>query len=683
MKRFLTIIVAALLAFVSGESFAQTSTDYNLQKAYEVLREKEDYDKALDFVNKQLKDTPDNVPALLLRTRISIQQENFRQALTDVNRAIKVNKPKKSEIQNSTLHWWKAYVYQDTFDYEKAAESFKTAYQLAKKDNPENIHSIGFDYAQALYYMDKLDEADAVYRELIAFDETDSGSMVGLARSMVDRGKYDDALNQLQAALRIDSDYPEIYRFLVQVYDKTGKKTEAIDAAIDYFEKSKDPRWKIVTDAALKQMNYAVANIRAQIKKSDKPLAFRGLLCDLFEKAERWEEALKEYNVLENEAGKDKYIYLRKGLIYRNLGMIESAIVELNLAMEKEASWNAYCDRGICYRLSGNFQKAIADFTSAIEEDPRYAFPYYARGWCWELSGNNQKALEDYNLGIDIDTTYPYIYLQRGLLLEKMGRTVAAKEDFETVLQKDTVATDGSCRHYALVALGKDKEAIEWMDKIIEENPEDAGNRYDEACMYARMGRIDDALNRLEKAFECGYRNFVHLEYDSDMDPLCDLSRYKELVAKYKAIHEEKMKSAEIPVPETSASITEIAFTRHTGGTFEVPCDINGLPLQMVFDTGASDVTISSVEANFMLKNGYLSPNDVKGRRYYQTASGEISPGTVITLREVKVGDAVLKNVEASVVKSQRAPLLLGQSVMERFGIITIDSDNNKLIIKH
>ncbi|MBR0532057.1 MAG: retroviral-like aspartic protease family protein, partial [Bacteroidales bacterium] len=105
-------------------------------------------------------------------------------------------------------------------------------------------------------------------------------------------------------------------------------------------------------------------------------------------------------------------------------------------------------------------------------------------------------------------------------------------------------------------------------------------------------------------------------------------------------------------------------------------------PLQMIFDTGASDVTISSVEASFMLKNGYLSNRDIKGKKYYQTANGQISEGTVITLREVKIGDAVLHNVDASVVGSQRAPLLLGQSAMERFGTITIDNEAGKIIIK-
>ena len=686
MKRFITILSALLLTVLGSDTYAQKSksdNDYNLRKAYEVLSDEQDYDKALDLVNKQLNDTPDNPEALLLRVRINMQQENYRPALADINKALKVNKPKRSGIETSSLHWWKAYIYQDLFDYDKAADSFATAYQLAKKDNRDNLHSIGFDYAQCLYNLDKFGESDAIYREMLATDETDSGAMVGLARNMFDREEYDAALQQLQAALLIDPDYAEIYRFLLQVYDKTGKKTDAIDTAIEYFEKAKDPRWKLVTDVALKQQNYAIANIRAQIKKSDKPIAFRALLCDFFEKAGRWSDALKEYIALEDEAGKDPFINSHKAKCYRQLGMIDSAIAELETAMEKRKDWNTLCDLGICHRLSGDFAKAIEDFTAAIDDDPRYAYPYYARGWCWELSGNDQKALEDYNLGIDIDSDYPYIYLERGLLLEKMGRMVAAKEDFETVLQKDTVATDGSCAHYALAALGRDKEAIDWMQKIIDEDPADAGNRYDEACLYVRLGRYDDALDRLEKAFECGYRNFVHLTYDRDMDPLRDLPRYKELVARYKALHEEMLRSSEIPVAETNTAISEIAFTRHTGGTFEIPCDINGLPLQMLFDTGASDVTISSVEANFMLKNGYLAASDVKGHRYYQVADGQLTEGTVITLREVKIGDAILRNVDASVVKSQRAPLLLGQSVMERFGTITIDNQNNKLIIKH
>lgn len=200
------------------------------------------------------------------------------------------------------------------------------------------------------------------------------------------------------------------------------------------------------------------------------------------------------------------------------------------------------------------------------------------------------------------------------------------------------------------------------------------------------MNRPEDALNALTKAFELGYRAFAHLEHDFSFEGIRDLPQFQALVDKYKAIHRKFVQSYNSPAPakeSVDSTVTELAFTRHSGGTFEVPCTINGLALRMVFDTGSSDITISSVEANFMMKNNYLSDKDVRGKRNYMTASGEIRSGTVINLREVTVGDIRLKDVEASVVESQRAPLLLGQSAMERFGTITIDNDRNKLIIKH
>ena len=46
---------------------------------------------------------------------------------------------------------------------------------------------------------------------------------------------------------------------------------------------------------------------------------------------------------------------------------------------------------------------------------------------------------------------------------------------------------------------------------------------------------------------------------------------------------------------------TEVPFTKESG-VCKVKCDINGLPLHFVFDTGVSDVTISMVEATFIIK---------------------------------------------------------------------------------
>ena len=82
-----------------------------------------------------------------------------------------------------------------------------------------------------------------------------------------------------------------------------------------------------------------------------------------------------------------------------------------------------------------------------------------------------------------------------------------------------------------------------------------------------------------------------------------------------------------------------------------------------------------------MLKNDYLKPTDIKGKEYYGTASGDIAEGTVIILRKVSFGGMELDNVKASVVHNQQAPLLLGQTVLNRLGKIEIDYGRNMLKI--
>ena len=685
MKRLLFFLSALVLsATLSLNAAAQTGKDdYNLKKALEIIKNDGDLDEALDLLDKQLELTPRNPRALVTRVRVYFKKDDYGRALSDVNVALRYNNPAKSGVNNSSLYWWKAAIYYELEDMDNSIIWYKKAYDQVRKDNPESVQSVSFRYAQVLYNAERLDESDAVYKKMLADDETDVEAMVGLARNHAQREDYRAALDLLEKARKISPDYDEIYRYTATSYDALGEKTKAIDAIIKYFDLADDPRWSLTKRICLTNENYAIANIKARIKKTEKPVYWHAFLAELYESAFQYRKAIGEYEAIEAERGKSHFMYERKAYCYRNLGLHEKAIELFTAAIEEQRDYRNLVARGVEYRLCGDFARAIEDFTASIEEDGRHAFTYYSRGWAWELSGDDKKALEDYNTGIDIDQSYPYIYLTRGLLLKKMGKSIAAKADFEQVVKMDTVATEGSCTHYALLELGRGDEAVEWMQKIIDENPRDFGNTYDQACLYARMDKPNLALDKLEKALELGYRNFKHLEYDHDMNPIRDTKRYKDLVAKYKAIFAEEIKADDLPGKEPALAVSEIAFSRRHGGTFEVPCEINGLPLKMIFDTGASDVSISSVEANFMLKNDYLSEKDIKGKRYYQTANGQISPGAVITLREVRLGDAVLKNVEASVVNSQSAPLLFGQSAMERFGTITIDNDNNKLIIKH
>ena len=112
-----------------------------------------------------------------------------------------------------------------------------------------------------------------------------------------------------------------------------------------------------------------------------------------------------------------------------------------------------------------------------------------------------------------------------------------------------------------------------------------------------------------------------------------------------------------------------------------MPCFVNGLKLRFIFDTGASNVSISLTEAIFMVKNDYLSEEDLLNIEYYRFANGDIGKGTKVILRQISIGSLILKNVEASVVHELDAPLLLGQSALSRLGKIQFDYSNNTLTV--
>ena len=112
----------------------------------------------------------------------------------------------------------------------------------------------------------------------------------------------------------------------------------------------------------------------------------------------------------------------------------------------------------------------------------------------------------------------------------------------------------------------------------------------------------------------------------------------------------------------------EIKMNKEHDGVYTIPCEINGLKLRFIFDTGAAVVSLSMTEALFMLKNGYLENEDILGTANTIVASGEILENYLVNLKEVKIGTKIVNNIKAVVKKGMSAPLLLGQSVLSQLG---------------
>lgn len=681
-KKLFSVIV--LLIMAAQICFAQKdqASDYNLRKAYELL-EQNDEKEAMKYVSQHITDNPKLSNGYILRAGIYKRNKKYGQALIDINNAIKYW-DKKEDIAKHAPYWWRASIYSDMEMYDKAIADYTTAYKMvAKSDDLEAIHDLLYERAGIYYNMDDYANADADYRLMLKHNETDQVAMIGLVRNMIMREDYQDAIDLANKCEKYDEDYEEVYRFRMQAYDKLGETDLAIDDAIRYFEKADEPETSFTEDILKKHLSYALAKVNNMCNSDSENIRWKMLKINIYEWSYDYINAIAEYNKLEKEYGTDPTIYYYRSKCYKEIGDYDKAIEDITKCIEtgNGRDYLALAERADFYRESGRYDEAIVDLTKMIEILPTYVYAYYKRGWCYELKGDDKTAMENYNAGIDLDKEFPYIFLMRGERYLKQGNKELANADFNIILELDTIAKPGSCRQYALSFLGKNTEAIEWMDKIVASDPNSNDNYYDKACLLSRMGKVEEAVATLKVAFEKGFRSFAHIKNDDDMDAIRNHPDFITLINEYKGKPITVVNSGNSSNDEI-ATISEIQMKKMYSGVYEVACTINDLPLKFIFDTGASSVSISSVEASFMLKNGYLSADDIKGKEYFSTATGEIHEGTVIRLKEIKIGDATLRNVDATVAHNQQAPLLLGQSVLERFGTITIDNINYKLIIK-
>ena len=682
MKNYLLIILLLCIGTYNSYAKNKQPSDYNLKKAIEILDNDGDEMEVMKYIDLQLEETPHNSDAHMIKAIIYISQEKYGVALNEVDKALRFYH-KNGRLPKCGIYWYRADIYKSLNEPQKALIDYDMAYKLASKESPEHISNILYDRAQVLFDLKEYEAADKDYRLMLKHNEADVAAMIGLIRNMIERGEYDKALTLANTCETYDTDYAETYRFRMQIYDKMGEVDKAIDDAIAYYDKSENPSSRLMDPIFKKHLSYALAKVKFKINSESDNCPWKVLRASIYKLGHDYANAIKAYDEIEREFGTSYLIYYYRADCYNKIGDMERAVADMTKCIESrdDKDYFLICYRGDYYQQGGDYKKAIADYTTAIELDPTDAYSYYSRGWCYELSGDDDSAMKDYNAGIDVDKSYPYIFLMRGDLYLKRGEKEKADADFKEIIRQDTVAESGSCRQYALHLLGRDAEALEWMDKIIAADSIESVSYYDKSCLLARMGRLDESVMALRKAFENGYRSFAHIEHDDDMDAIRELPEFKSLIDEYKA-KPILIEAEESQLKDKIETISEIQMKKKYSGVYEMPCTINNLPLKFIFDTGASSVTISSVEANFMLKNGYLKSDDIIGKEYYSVATGEILEGTTIRLREIKIGNAILRNVNASVVHNQQAPLLLGQTVLERFGTVTIDNINSELIIK-
>lgn len=674
MRQFILSILVLCSSVMLADNIKRPDS-YNYSRGVEAINNN-NAEEALDYLNKEINEHPDNGYAFAWIALVRNYNEEFGRALTAANVAVK-KIPSKDKEYKAFAYGTRAQVYLNLEDTIQALKDYSQAINIVPDD--DRFYN---QRAQVYYEQGKYDLADKDYLKMISLKEGDVMGYMGIGRNANAQKRYEDAIKQFDYVVKLEPNYSSAYSFRAESYIGLKKYNEAIDDVISALgidrERKAFYELQELADSAFEQ---TVAKLKVQKIKEPNEQSWDYDLGIVYERAAKYNKAIAYYKEsLEKES--NIITASRISSCYDDLGDYDKALEYCNQAIALDSvKANYLYEKANILDNAGRTQEAIKTMSDYIANTPDEPAGYYQRGWFKDHSGDIEGALEDYTMAITLQPNVAYVYLNRGALYRLKGENAKAESDFKQVVRLDSIPEDAECSFYAYYYLGQKDKAIEILNTILDKDKK--GNCYDAACLYSVMGEKEKALSYLRQSLEDGYRRFAHIKRDRDLNNIRNTEEFKVLLKEYEEKHlQEIAADADGDDSAYELKVEEISFTKE-GGVCKVKCAINGLPLHFIFDTGATDVSISSVEATFMAKNDFLSSSDIIGKQNYQTADGNITEGTIINLKDVKLGSLHLNNIKASVVRNQAAPLLLGQSVLSKLGKIEIDNTKKVLRITH
>ena len=684
MKHRIFIVFTFISVFVQmwAKPEVKQPDTYAYTRGVEAYNE-EKYADALDWFNRELSEHPDNGYAYVYISILRYGNQEYGKALSAVDNALK-RLPKKDKEWRSLTFASRAEVYTAMGDTIKAMKDLSEAIQI----DPTNARFYN-TRAQLNYELKNYALADADYQKMINMDQGDVMGYMGIGRNANAQERWDEAVNQFNHVIKLAADYSSGYSFRADAYIGQEKWSEATDDLVKALDIDGDNKaFYLMQRLPLEASNMLKSKLKIQMTKQPTNRYWPYCLAVIADANNEYNEAISFYEKANNLDANSLFLEnISKCYVYQRDYAKALDFADRALAMAPDDYDVVDLKADILSRM-GKYDDCIIERDKYVAKYPEYPVAYLSRADDLLSARRFNDAIEDYNTAIVLAPSlaeYPYLLMRRGDAFRLTGQTDNANRDYELLLnvEKDSVLTSESWTPFAYSGLGNSDKAIKTIQFIIANDTTDiSGNLYNAACVYARLGKTSEAIQYLKDAIEKGYRNFSHIETDYDLDCIRELPEYQNIVDQNDSeVVLEEIKSQDELV-EYQTEIVEVPFTKE-GGVTKVKCNINGLPLHFVFDTGAADVTMSMVEANFMLKNDYIKPSDIVGSARYMDANGDITEGTVVNLRNVNFGGLELDNVRASVVRNQKAPLLLGQSVLGRLGKIEIDNPGMKLVITH
>ena len=347
-------------------------------------------------------------------------------------------------------------------------EQARRYYIVAVQLHPDTTAAYN-NLGHVLLKLNRIDEADAVFREALTQDERLASAAFGRGEVGARRGQFAIAQRFYERAIRHAPNEPIFHKSLADALRNMGNSKEA-EAAEARYRRALAERYR-------RQAHWFIENGEPQ--RALTPLQ------QALEVDETFIFALKDYAYIQMQLGK--------------LGDAKQSYQRV-LTIEP-TSRQALLHLGMIEAKLGNQAEAVAHHLTLIQHEPDYMDTYVQLANLYERLGDLEAAEHALTMGIQHEPTWAPGYLWRGKIYRKLKQSSMAETDFRRAIQ---LAPDVPFPKEALASLLAEEnralaEALTLAEAAVKSDNQPI-HRATLALVYYRLNRISDARREIEIA---------------------------------------------------------------------------------------------------------------------------------------------------------------------------------------
>lgn len=275
-----------------------------------------------------------------------------------------------------------------------------------------------------------------------AFEHANNGDL------LMEKSKYNEAIDEYSKAIELDPDFPEIKSKLAVAYNNRGTSFNDIqewDKAIADFNMSLELDSELFNAYNNRGTSYIGKG------QEDEATAFEYkyqeksyLATEYFNKAiEKFTLAIDDKKAALNLNPKEELYSNNLAVAYNERGEVYNEKEEWDLAVSdftNSIGLNSnmkeyYNNRGHAYNGKSFSDQAIVDLNRAIQLDPEMSLAYSNRSWSYYEKEEYDQAITDATRAIELEPDLTVAYMNRGNSYFQKGMMQEAKADFQKVLE--------------------------------------------------------------------------------------------------------------------------------------------------------------------------------------------------------------------------------------------------------